>query len=283
MKEESREPSYGSDYHRIPATSITSGTGVEVAQDLYGYTVGIVNVALVGRPGGPGYVLVDAGMPGSADSIVEAAEERFGKGSRPDAIVLTHGHFDHVGAIVELLERWDVPVYAHPLELPFLTGEESYPEPDPSVEGGILAKISSVFPNEPIQLGSRIQALPEDGTVPHLPGFRWIHTPGHAPGQVALFREADRALIAGDAFITVRQDSLYKVLVQKTEVCGPPRYFTTDWKAARESALRLAALRPAMAITGHGRPMAGEELAEGLERLTRTFDQTAVPDHGKYV
>ncbi|KAA9005033.1 MBL fold metallo-hydrolase [Paenibacillus spiritus] len=283
MKEEPREPSYGSDYHRIPATSITSGTGVEVAEDLYGYTVGIVNIALVGRPGGPGYVLVDAGMPGSVDSIVEAAEERFGKGSRPDAIVLTHGHFDHVGAIVELLERWDVPVYAHPLELPFLTGEESYPEPDPSVEGGILAKISSVFPNEPIQLGSRIQALPEDGIVPHLPGFRWIHTPGHAPGQVALFREADRALIAGDAFITVRQDSLYKVLVQKTEVCGPPRYFTADWKAARESVLRLAALRPAMAITGHGRPMAGEELAEGLERLTRTFDQTAVPDHGKYV
>src|SRR5699024_6314002 len=114
----------------------------------------------------------------------------------------------------ELLEVWQVPVYAHELELPFLTGEKSYPEPDSTVEGGLLAKISPMYPNDPINIGSAVQALPENEEVPGLKGWRWIHTPGHSPGQVSLFRESDGVLIAGDAFITVRQDSFYNVLLQ---------------------------------------------------------------------
>lgn len=42
-------------------------------------------------------------------------------------MILTHGHFDHVGSIEALLERWPVPMFAHPLEFPFLTGREAYP------------------------------------------------------------------------------------------------------------------------------------------------------------
>src|SRR5690606_41278238 len=60
--------------------------------------------------------------------------------------ILTHGHFDHVGSIVGLLEKWKVPVYSHALEVPFLTGRQAYPEPDVTVQGGMLAKISSIYP-----------------------------------------------------------------------------------------------------------------------------------------
>lgn len=278
-----KDMQYGSDYKFIPATSIGSGVGIQVVPDIYSHTIQIVNFMLVGEPGTSEYVIVDAGMPGSAEEMIAVCEERFGKDSRPKAILLTHGHFDHVGAIVELVEHWNVPVYAHELEMPFLTGQKSYPEPDPSVEGGMVAKMSPLFPNEPIQLGSHVEKLPADGTVPHLPEFRWIHTPGHAPGHVSFFRERDRALIVGDAFVTVKQEYLYKVFTQELEISGPPRYLTTDWQAAKKSVETLAKLEPSVAITGHGLPMTGELLEESLTRLVRDFDKIAIPDYGRYI
>ena len=251
--------------------------------DLYCHTNQIVNICLVGNADANNFVLIDAGMPYAAKEIISVIEKRFGENSRPQAIILTHGHFDHVGSIIELIEHWDVPVYAHELELPFLTGKTSYPKPDTTVEGGMVSKMSAVFPIDPINLGSYIQPLPEDGSVPHLPKFRWIHTPGHTPGHVSFFREEDKALIAGDAFVTVKQEYLYKVFTQEQEISGPPRYLTTDWEAALESVKKLEALKPSVAITGHGVPMTGELLTDSLRQLVEKFDQIAVPDYGKYV
>lgn len=268
----------------MPMTSVTSGRGIEVLPDLYCYTDQIVNVVFVGHPERTNeWVLVDTGMPETADRIVEAAEERFGENSKPKAIILTHGHFDHVGAVVDLVEEWGVPVYAHEAEQPFLTGKKSYPEPDASVEGGLVAKVSPMFPNEPVDLGNNVEVLPADGSVPNMPGWRWIHTPGHAPGHISLFRDEDRSLIAGDAFVTVKQESLYKVTTQDKEISGPPRYLTTNWDAAKDSVKKLAALKPAVAVTGHGRPMSGSELTDGLEKLVNEFDRIAIPDYGRYV
>src|SRR5699024_3980713 len=188
----------------------------------------IVNVVYVGDPQSGEFVLIDAGMLHSADKILLMVEERFGEDRKPNAIILTHGHFDHVGGIIELVDRWDVPVYAHELEIPYLTGEKRYPKPDATVEGGMVAKMSPYFPNEPINLGSHVEVLADDGTVPHLSQFRWLHTPGHSEGHVSLFRDEDKLLLAGDAFVTVKQDKLYKVMTQEQEISGPPRYFTPD-------------------------------------------------------
>nr|WP_246593746.1 MBL fold metallo-hydrolase [Evansella tamaricis] len=275
--------SYGSDYKTIPATSIGSGVGIEVLPDLFSYTVQIVNIHLIGIPKTNEFVLVDAGMPNSAEEIISVIAERFGANSRPKAIILTHGHFDHVGAIIELVEHWKIPVYAHELEMPFLVGHKSYPEPDSTVEGGMVAKISPMFPNEPINLGNNVKPLPSDGSVPTMPGFKWIHTPGHSPGHVSLFREKDRVLIVGDAFVTVKQEYLYKVLTQELEISGPPRYLTTDWESAKESVIKLATLKPTVAVTGHGKPMSGDLLTRSLEKLVEDFDEIAKPDYGEYV
>lgn len=278
-----KELTYGEDYGFIPATSVNSGMGIEVAPGVYSYTIQIVNIVLVEMTGTNGFVLIDAGMPGSAKEIADAVSERFGADRRPEAILLTHGHFDHVGALIELVREWDVPVYAHEAELPYLTGKQSYPEPDPSVEGGLVAKLSMLFPNEPVDVGDRVQVLPADGSVPFLPDFRWIPTPGHTPGHVSFFREKDRVLIAGDAFVTVKQESLYSVFTQELELHGPPRYFTTDWQAAEDSVRRLEALKPEIAVTGHGMPIAGDRLARDLKQLVDTFEQVAIPDYGRYV
>lgn len=268
----------------MPLTSLRSGIGQTLTHDIYCYTNQIVNLCFIGSPEKPNdWVLIDTGMPGSAERILDAAKERFGENNKPKAIVLTHGHFDHVGAVVGLVQTWNVPVYAHEAELPYLTGKLSYPKPDGSVEGGLVAKISPLFPNEPVDLGHHVEVIPSDGSIPNMPGWRWIHTPGHSPGHISLFREQDHSLIAGDAFVTVRQDSLYNVLTQELEINGPPRYLTTDWIAAKESVKKLEALRPAMAITGHGQPVSGDTLSKGLKKLVKEFDQISIPDYGRYV
>jgi glyoxylase-like metal-dependent hydrolase (beta-lactamase superfamily II) len=277
------EMSYGEDYKFIPATSLRSGDGTEVRPDVYSYTIQIVNLGLIGDPATGEYVMVDTGMPRSVDDVHKAITGRFGSLVPPTAIVLTHGHFDHVGTVIELVEQWQVPVYAHELEMPFLTGQEAYPKPDSSVEGGLLAKVAFIYPREPINIGSHVRPLPADGSIPGLPDWRWIHTPGHSRGHVSLFRDSDRTMLPGDAFITVKQDSLYKVLIQEPEVCGPPVYLTPDWAAAWESVRKLAAMQPEAALTGHGVPLFGEVLRSGLDNLARNFDTLAIPDHGRYV
>lgn len=268
--------------HRYyPVTSIMSGKSIDTSSDLHCFTTQIVNVTFAGPYQGQ-WVLIDTGMPSSADNILDEANKRFGS-SKPKAIILTHGHFDHVGSIVELIEEWQCPVYAHKLELPYLTGEENYPPPDPSVDGGLITEMSRFFPNKSINLGDMVRELPIDGTVPDMPEWKWLHTPGHTPGHISLYRSSDRTLIAGDAFITVKQESLFKVLGQVQEIHGPPAYYTTDWQSAWNSVKKLDALKPAIAITGHGKPMSGDILSQELHRLATEFDTIAIPKHGKYL
>ncbi len=228
-----------------------------------------------------GWALIDTGMRGYAGHIRRTARDLFG-GTPPTAIVLTHGHFDHVGGLPALAREWGVPVYAHPLEMPYLTGRSSYPPPDPTVGGGIWARLSPLFPRGPIDLGDRVHMLAEDQTVQSLPGWQWIHTPGHTAGHVSLFRESDRTLIAGDAVVTTRQESLTDVVTQREVVWRPPAYFTQDWGAARESVKRLAALEPDVLVTGHGRSMRGDGMRRELRDLAEQFDRV-IPKTGRYV
>jgi len=261
-----------------------SPTGI-VTDDLSYIRTGIVNVFFYGRPGAGdrGWVLIDTGIYGFSGRIMEEAARRFGEGARPAAIILTHGHFDHVGTVKPLMQAWDVPVYAHPMEMPYLTDRSPYPPPDPSVGGGAMSAMSPLYPRGPFHLQPAPIALPSDGSVPGMPGWRWVHTPGHSPGHIALWRESDRTLIAGDAFVTTRQESLSGAFTQNPEMHGPPMYFTPDWQSARRSVETLAALEPAVAVTGHGLPMAGDFLIDELHTLAQQFAQRAVPNRGRYV
>ena len=93
-----------------------------MADDAFGIKTLFVNVYFVGEPGeGNPWVLVDAGLPGYADTIREEATKLYGadhtggdaafRPTQPQAIILTHGHGDHIGSLKSLLEEWgDVPV-----------------------------------------------------------------------------------------------------------------------------------------------------------------------------
>jgi hypothetical protein len=76
---------------------------------------------------------------------------------------------------VDLVGAWGVPVYAHSLELPYLTGRLAYPPPREDAPG-LLALLVPLYPRNPVDLGGRVRSLPADGSVPTLSGWRAIYT-----------------------------------------------------------------------------------------------------------
>ncbi|MEP6615467.1 MAG: MBL fold metallo-hydrolase [Ginsengibacter sp.] len=254
-----------------------------VAPGVWGLKNIFVNLYMILNHFDGNWVLVDAGLKGSSFKIKKMARQIFGEGAKPSAIILTHGHFDHVGALSKLAKEWNIPVFAHYLEIPFITGKSSYPPGDPSVGGGFMSYMAWAYPTSPININNYANSLPENGRVPGLPEWKYIHTPGHSPGHVSLFRENDGVLIAGDAFVTTKAESAFSTLLQLKKLCGPPKYLTYDWSLARESVRILTALDPEIAATGHGKPIKGEELRAALHQLSDHFYSAATPKSGRYI
>ena len=254
----------------------------EVAPGVWGMKDIFVNFYMIRDKSSEDWVLVDAGLKISRSKILKMASALFGN-HKPKAIILTHGHFDHTGSAESLAQEWKIPVYAHYLEFPYLSGISAYPPPDPSVGGGWMSTISRFYRKEPIDISSLLSALPETNEVPFLSEWKYIHTPGHSPGHISLFREQDKTLIAGDAFVTTKPESLISTITQKVKVYGPPMYFTCDWESAEQSVRTLVELVPAVAATGHGKPLSGQELTHQLQNLADNFRTEALPEKGRYL
>ena len=251
----------------------------EVADGILCIRTLMVNVFVVRE--GDSWVLVDCGLRGYASTIRRAAEAFVGNRRGPEAIVLTHGHFDHVGSLRALLDAREAPVFAHRLEVPYLTGKSSYPPPDPLAGGGSMTLLCRLYPRGPIDVSDRLRLL-QEAEVPGLVGWRWMHTPGHTAGHISLFRDRDRTLLSGDAVITVKQESATAVMAQRREMHGPPAYFTQDWQAAQRSVRDLAVLDAETLLPGHGEAWSGAEMRAQLHRLAAEFARREVPVFGRY-
>lgn len=249
-------------------------TAERIARDVHAYAPSPLagNVYLVGTA--DAWALIDTGMPKQGARIQRVATALFGPSARPSAILLTHVHPDHAGSALELARAWQVPIYLHPAEMDLATARDlatvtRYATP---LDRAIVLPVMRLMPRRRVEamiqadsLEGRARPLPADGTVPGFPSWRWVATPGHAPGHVAFHREADGVLITGDALLTVNLGSLagfVQALLRRgpARLYDPPRYLDLDHAAAVASAGTLVRLRPRVLAPGHGRPLAGAEL-----------------------
>jgi glyoxylase-like metal-dependent hydrolase (beta-lactamase superfamily II) len=252
----------------------------EVVRDVYLVAIGrgafSTNVYLIGS--GSSWTLVDGGWFGSEKKIRAAAESVFGVGTRPASMVLTHLHPDHSGATAALAKRWGQSAYVHPDELPLASGyRQAYAIPldrwlVPLIRR--LPKKTQAKIAAGADLTAVVQSFDPAAGILGLPGWEAIHSPGHTPGHISLYRRGDGVLITGDAVVTADLNSLLGVLTCRQGVFGPPRYTTWDWPAAQRSIAVLAALQPKVLATGHG-PVRLDKTAQALQDLAAGQDVPA--------
>ncbi|MBN1443979.1 MAG: MBL fold metallo-hydrolase, partial [Planctomycetes bacterium] len=185
------------------------------------------------------FVIVDPGprKEASRRRLMSAVERRLSAGDRLEAVVLTHHHHDHVGALDEVVERFGAPVWAHAI-----TGRLIQRDLDRALDDGDEIDLGDA-PD-----GSGRQAL------------RCIFTPGHAEGHLALHETRYGALIAGDLVSTLV--GMY--------VGSPGGHLATYF----ESIERVRRLGARLLFPSHGIPtLAPDDLLERtLEHARRQLD-----------
>jgi glyoxylase-like metal-dependent hydrolase (beta-lactamase superfamily II) len=195
-----------------------------------------------------GDVVVDAGTRLGARRILGQL-----RGRAPRALVLTHVHPPPQGAAHALCTRLELELWCGRGEVATAeSGQTARAQPDHwfnPVQQRLFAG-----PGHPVA-----RALGEGDEVA---GFTVLEVPGHAPGHIALWRESDRTLLLGDVL------NHQNVWTGRTGLHEPPALFTPDPARNRESARRLAALRPRTALFSHGPPLRDPD---ALERFVETL------------
>ena len=245
----------------------------EIAQGVHRVALAGCNVYLVRS--GDGWVLVDAAWPGQAARIRRAAESVYGARARPSAIVLTHLHPDHQGSALALSRCWDLPVHAHADELPMadVAYDPRYADPIGDWLEPLVLRAQRHPWGSRREPGLRAVLLPFAAAVPGLPDWTAVPVPGHTVGSVALFRPADRALLTGDAVLTVDIAAPWRNLSRAPRLAGPPWVSTWNPRRALASARALAALDPGVLGPGHGREWTGEGTAAALRGLADRLER----------
>ena len=143
------------------------------------------------------------------------------KGLEPAAILLTHGHFDHIGAIPGLLEKFpNLPVYLHEKDVPMI--------------GHPLNQLPPEYP--PFQKPRNLVSLDK---LEDLDELEVLETPGHTPGGVCYYFPKDKLLLSGD--------TLFAGSVGRTDLPGG------DMATLMDSLQKLTALPDdTLVIPGHG-------------------------------
>lgn len=240
------------------ATGTAAFVPVEGAKDVYRLDlwwrpapVAIVPLTAFLVKEGHSWVLVDAGAPDSwsqsyATHLVQALQKALPRGDRLAAILLTHAHPDHTGAIPKLLTLFpQVDVIAHSREGPFLTGQSDYLAPSSMLQSAMQA--ATLLPHTSVKVPEdRLHVLQgTDGGSLRDHGFSslsWLPTPGHSPGHVAFLHHPSSTLLAGDA--------LHNTFPSLSFASGLEAIVTKPLAWASAPALRMMLAPARMALQG---------------------------------
>lgn len=205
---------------------------------------------------GDGVMMFDAGARTMTKAVAQAAS-RLGGLTR---IVLGHGHTDHRGTA----PAFDVPVLCHPDEVVDAEGSGGFRYWG-ELEGlGWRRPVHRwlhrrFWDGGPVQIAGTVSEGDEVAG-----GFRVIHLPGHAPGQIALLRDGDRLALTSDCFYTLDAWS------RDCEPHVPMDVYNLDTEQARASIRKLAALEPMACWPGHANAVAGTDVRARLERAAES-------------
>ena len=200
--------------------------------------------------------LFDSGSVQMAGAIEKAAAERGGIGR----IVLSHAHADHRGGASKL----GGSVICHTDEVPDVHGDagEHYfrfeKVGNPVVRAmapGMLHRMD----------GGPLEVADTVAEGDSIAGFEVLHLPGHAPGQIGLWRESDRLAIVADA-VFVFDPFTFTAIPGRARLAPPAG--RPDEGAARASVRKIAALDPAEVWIGHYGPLRGDVGAQLEEAAT---------------
>jgi hydroxyacylglutathione hydrolase len=197
---------------------------------LRGFPPGAINVYLVDD------VLIDAATRWARRRILRQLG-----GHRVAAHALTHAHPDHQGASAHICRTLDVPFWVGDRDTAAAEDPLVLARSQPDHPLNRLAVRYWAGPGHPVD-----RRLREGDEVA---GFTVLETPGHAPGHVAFWREADRVLILGDVLNNVN------VTTGVPGLNEPKWFFTPDPAENRRSARRLGRLEPSLVLFGHGAPL----------------------------
>jgi glyoxylase-like metal-dependent hydrolase (beta-lactamase superfamily II) len=188
----------------------------------------LVNVYLIGS------TLIDAGIKASAKTILRQIGER-----SSTTHALTHAHPDHQGASAEICKRFNIPFWVGIKDAAAAeSGSIAQTMPQPTHPITRFEQSIMAGPGHPVN-----RVLQEGDKVED---FVVIETPGHSPGHICFWREADGVLIAGDVLRNI------DFLTTMPGLKEPPEIFTSDPVENRKSIQKIAALRPQVVCFGHG-------------------------------
>jgi glyoxylase-like metal-dependent hydrolase (beta-lactamase superfamily II) len=204
-----------------------------------------------------GLTLVDTGLPGRADLILEQIEELGYSPSDVKRIIITHHHADHTGSLAALKKATQAEVIAHPADAPYIDGTLPQPGPaGPQWLSRLLARFGWLWATETVPVDTLVN---EGDELPILGGIKILHTPGHTPGSICLYLQDKDLLIAGD------------LLANRFGLKLPAGSFTVDIAQEIQSVKRVAGLEFDIICFGHGSPIrhdANHTVADFADRLT---------------